>query len=89
MYKCEICPAEFKTEKGLTNHKCRWYCKICGTKLTTSGGYDRHLKNHSNSEIRKQEQALKQAELQKQKEEDFKIKYQKLKDMGLFNPIYN
>ena len=89
MYKCNICPAEFKTEKGLANHKCRLICKICGTKLTTNNGYNRHLQNHSNTEIRKQEQQLKQAELQKQKEEEFAIKYQKLKDMGLFNPLYS
>ena len=88
MYKCNICPAEFKTEKGLTNHKCRWICKICGTKLTTSGGYNRHLQNHSNSEKRKKEHQLKQVEEQKQKEQEFVIKYQKLKDMGLFNPLY-
>lgn len=54
-YKCNTCPAEFKTENGLIKHKCRWICKICGTKLTTFGGYNRHLENHSNSEIRKQE----------------------------------
>ena len=89
MYKCNICPAEFKTEKGLSNHKCRWICKICGTKLTTAKGYDRHLQNHSNSEIRKKEQQLKQVELQRQKEEEFAIKYQQLKDKGLFNPLYN
>jgi len=89
MYKCNKCPAEFKTEKGLINHKCRWICKICGTKLTTVGGYNRHLQNHSNSETRKKEQQLKQAEIQKQKEEELAIKYQKLKDMGLFNPLYS
>ena len=89
MYKCNICPAEFKTEKGLSNHKCRWFCKICGTKLTTANGYDRHLKNHTNSETRKKEQQLKQIESQKQKEEEFVIKYQKLVDMGLFSPLYN
>jgi hypothetical protein len=89
MYKCNICPAEFKTEKGLSNHKCRWFCKICGTKLTTLKGYNKHLHNHSNSEIRKQEQLVKQAQLQKQKEDEFAIKYQKLVEMDLFKPLYN
>ncbi len=89
MYKCNICPAEFKTEKGLSNHKCRWFCKICGTKLTTLKGYNKHLENHSNSETRKKEQQIKQVEAQKQKDEEFAIKYQKLIDMGLFNPLYN
>lgn len=89
MYKCNICPAEFKTVKGLTNHKCRWICKICGNKLTTIGGYNRHLQNHINGDVIRKEQQQKHIELQKQKEEEFAIKYQKLKDMGLFNPLYS
>lgn len=89
MYKCNICPAEFKTEKGLSNHKCRWICEICSTKLTTLKGYNKHVENHSNSEMRKKEQHLKHVEEQKQKEEEFTIKYQMLKDMGLFNPLYD
>ena len=24
MFKCNVCTAQFKTQKGLDNHKCRW-----------------------------------------------------------------
>lgn len=89
MYRCDICPSKFKTEKGLLNHKCRWHCKICGTKLTTLKGYNKHLDNHSNLEIIKQEKEIKQAQLQKQKEDEFTIKYRKLIEIGLFKPLYN
>lgn len=89
MYKCNICPAEFKTENGLSNHKCRWYCKICGTKLTTQKGYNKHLDNHSNAESIKKEKALKQAKQAKIREEDFLAKYQTLKDLNLFTPLFN
>jgi len=88
MYKCNICPAEFKTEKGLSNHKCRWFCKVCSAKLTTLKGYNKHLENHSTLKTMKSEQQLKQIELQKQKDEELAIKHQKMIDMGLFNPLY-
>jgi hypothetical protein len=89
MYKCNICPAEFKTEKGLSNHKCRWNCKICGTKLTTQKGYNRHLDNHSNVDTKIKEKALKQAEEAKRKEVEFFEKYQILKELNLFTPLFN
>ena len=75
MLKCNVCAAQFKTEKGLDTHKCRWYCKICGKKLVTLAGYERHIMRHTE----KKEEAAEQA---------FKENVIKLKSRGLFSPKY-
>lgn len=96
MYKCTICPAEFKTAQGLANHKCRWVCGECGKKLTTPDEYGKHLKRHESAKKREETKRLKaleeQARYQEQREnkrKELDAKYQKLLDLGLFNPLYN
>lgn len=87
MYTCSICPAEFKTERGLINHKCRWICK-CGSKLKTKKGYEKHIQNHGKSESVKLDRQEKQKAVELQRQKDFYEKLQNLKDMGLFTPLY-
>lgn len=88
MYKCNICPAEFKTQRGLENHKHRWYCSECGKKLTTQKGYDRHVARHSESVSKKVEKD-RLLEIERREREDlFRKKVNLLKEKGLFNPIY-
>lgn len=88
-FKCTICPAEFKTKKGLENHKCRWICKYCGKKLTTEKGWIKHESNHS----KQAENKIKSEELKAQKQREQAEKYNYLKSeiikLGLFNPLYN
>ena len=87
-YKCDACPAEFKTQRGLENHKHRWFCSECGKKLTTKNGYDRHVARHSESVSKKTEKD-RLLEIEKREREDqFRKKVELLKEKGLFNPIY-
>ena len=83
-FKCSVCPAEFKTQRGLDNHAHRWICNICGVRLKTAKGYERHMMNHKTAERRKEREENEE----KQRILDFKANIEKLKDLGLFSPIY-
>jgi len=83
-FKCSICPAEFKTQRGLDNHAHRWICNICGVRLKTAKGYDRHMMNHKTAERRKEREENEE----KQRIIDFKAKVEILKSSGLFSPVY-
>jgi hypothetical protein len=88
MFKCEVCPAEFKTQKGLDNHKCRWICNHCGKKLATAKGHERHVKNHgkqSENRIKIEASKVEKQRLQVEKYDFLKSEIIKL---GLFNPNY-
>lgn len=85
-FKCNICPAEFKTKRGLDNHKHRWICPICGTKLVTASGYERHVKRHEADADEKEKRSKQAEEAARQKEIELPQKIQKLKESGLFIP---
>lgn len=87
-YKCDICPAEFKTQRGLDNHKHRWFCPVCNTKLTTKAGYERHVKRHE-GEVERKAAEKRQREMEEQNRRDqFAKDLELLKERGLFTPIY-
>lgn len=88
MFKCNVCAAQFKTQKGLDNHKCRWYCRICGKKLVTLAGYERHIIRHTKKKEEAAEQAFREKEREYQREQLFKEKVIELKSRGLFSPKY-
>lgn len=88
MFKCNVCAAQFKTQKGLDVHKCRWYCKICGKKLVTLAGYERHTMRHAEKKVEAAELALREKERQEQREQAFKEKVIELKSRKLFSPKY-
>ena len=88
MFKCNVCAAQFKTQKGLDNHKCRWYCEICGKKLVTLAGYERHIMRHAEKKEEAAEQAFREKEREYQRERLFKEKVIELKSRGLFSPKY-
>lgn len=92
IYKCNICPAEFKTQRGLDNHKHRWYCPECGAKLTTLKGYERHVARHSESVSKKAAAKAEKERLlaieRQEREDQFRKKVELLKERGLFNPKY-
>ena len=88
MFKCNVCAAQFKTQKGLDNHKCRWYCEICGKKLVTLAGYERHIMRHAEKKVEADELTLREKERQEQREQAFKENVIKLKSRGLFSPKY-
>jgi len=84
MIKCNICQAEFKTQRGFDNHKHRWYCHECGTKLITLNGYERHMKRHEEGDAKAEKERLLAIERQNQ----FRKMVELLKESGLFNPKY-
>ena len=86
MLKCNVCAAQFKTQKGLDNHKCRWYCEICGKKLVTLVGYERHVMRHAEKKVEAAELTLRENERECQRERLFKENVIKLKSRGLFSP---
>lgn len=88
MYKCNTCPAEFKTQQGLNNHKHRWYCSECGEKLKTQKGYERHVARHSEKVSKKAENERLLEIERREREDQFRKKVELLKGEGLFNPIY-
>lgn len=83
-YKCSICPAEFKTQRGLDNHKHRWICPTCGAKLKTATGYERHVKRHET----KSDERKRLEQLSSQYEDNVNKLIKKMKDSGLFVPKY-
>ena len=83
-YKCNICPAEFKTQRGLDNHKHRWICPICGTKLKTAAGYDKHVKRHKTEAERKAQREQQAEETARQQKIKLQQQIEKLKEAGLF-----
>lgn len=84
---CTICPAEFKTQRGLDNHKCRWFCKKCGNKFKTAKGYDKHVLilcgNDKVAAARKKEQERLENTVR-----EFTSTWAELQEKGLFNPKY-
>ena len=92
IYKCNICPAEFKTQRGLDNHKHRWFCPECGTKLTTLKGYERHVARHSESVSKKAAAKAERERLlaieRQEREDQLRKKVELLKERGLFTPKY-
>lgn len=87
-FKCNICPAEFKTQRGLDNHKHRWICPICGIKLGTSAGYERHVKRHGPEAEIKEKLKQQAEEAAKQHEIKLQQQVQQLKEAGLFTPRF-
>ena len=83
-YKCDICPAEFKTQRGLDNHECRWYCKKCRKHFKTQKGYERHVVNHEKKKERDKQQEIERKERLLKFQKDVEL----LKVRGLFKPKY-
>lgn len=93
-YQCDKCEAKpFKTERGLLNHKCRYFCKVCGSQFATALGRDRHVNNHSKKQLRDAKKREREIIAKQQREEDaikrqeeLKEAVAQLKSMGLFTP---
>lgn len=88
-YQCAICPASFRTERGLVNHKHRWICKKCGTTYRTQKGYDKHTSTSCGADLIKEKEYARTEQARKDAQAFEKMVYDlKVRD-GLFNPKYN
>jgi len=88
LYKCDVCPAEFKTQRGLDNHRHRWICKKCGTTYRTQKGYEKHTSTNCGSDLAKEKELARAEQVRKDEESLQKMIYDlKVRD-GLFNPKY-
>jgi len=85
--KCEKCPAEFKTQRGLENHKCRWICKKCMAKYKTEAGYNRHVKNNCSVDKNKLA-AIKVTDDMVRRRQEFEDNLLILKEKGLLHSKY-
>lgn len=87
-FNCTICPAKFKTLKGLENHKCRWICAVCAKKLTTEKGFLKHKANHGKISTNKANAEQLRIDRQNQQIEKYNRLSAEIIEKGLFNPKY-